>query len=86
MDISFFLTKPAPKRKPEPEDDARARLTKAECATVRAYFAASPDDRKRILRSQANEDEKAKLTARRRWRREYQRRYREMQTMATLIL
>ena len=85
MDISFF-TEPPPKRKPEPEDDARARLTKAECTAVRAYLAASTTERKRILRDQANADEKAKLTARRRWRRDYQRRYRETQRMATLIL
>jgi hypothetical protein len=86
--IAFFLTsngKP-PRRAKPPTVPPRSGLTKADEAEIRAYFQASADERKAILHAQAVQAQKDKLVARRKWRRNYQRRYRDMAAMASVII
>jgi hypothetical protein len=85
IDISFFMTAPKPKRKPKPPP-SRTASNKREQAAIRTYFQASADERKAILHAQAAKEQKERLIARRAWRRGYQRQYRAMAAMATVII
>jgi hypothetical protein len=86
VDLSFFMTKPKAERKPKPATANKASLNKADQAACRAYFKADPDQRKAILLDQATKREKARLVARRKWRKAYQRQYRAMAAMATVFI
>jgi hypothetical protein len=85
VDISFFMTRPKAERKPKPPP-SRTASNKREQAAIRTYFKADPDQRKAILHAQAAKEQKAKLLARRKWRRGYQAHYRAMAAMATVFI
>jgi hypothetical protein len=87
--ISFFNTKPEltpAERKARAKAKAKVRLTKAEQAAIRGYLHADATGRKAILHEQASKRQKAKLLARRKWRKSYQAHYRAMAAMAVVIL
>jgi hypothetical protein len=80
---AFFLVKEPTKPKAKP---LRSGLSKHDQAAIRAYFRADPVERKRLLLNQVDMEHQAKLDARRAWRRSYQRQYRAMAALATVIL
>jgi len=84
--IAFFIVKEPAKPKPKPKPKAKPRLTKHDQAACRAYFKASTLERKVILHSQVDTEHQDKLAARRAWRQSYQRQYRALRAMATIIL
>jgi hypothetical protein len=93
--ISFF-TRPQPpspavrrakaKARARAKAKAKANLTKAEQAAIRGYLHADATTRKAILLDQATKRQKAKLLARRKWRKAYQAHYRAMAAMATVFI
>jgi hypothetical protein len=90
-DISFFIPKPtAAERKATAKAKARAtakaNLTKAEEAAIRGYLHADATARKAMLLKQAENERKARIVARRKWRKAYQRQYRAMAAMAAVII
>jgi hypothetical protein len=89
--VSFFIPEPTPaERKAKARGKAKAaakvRLTKAEEAAIRGYQHADAPTRKAMLLDQAEKDRKARIIARRKWRKGYMRRYRAMAAMATVII
>jgi hypothetical protein len=87
--ISFFNTKPPrspAERKAKARATAKANLTKAEQAAIRGYLHADAPARKAILHAQAVKEQKAKLVAKRKWRKAYMRQYRAMAAMATVFI
>jgi hypothetical protein len=88
---AFFIHKPtAAERKARAKAKARAtakaNLTKAEEAAIRRYFHADATGRKAMLLQQADNERKARIVARRKWRKAYQRQYRAMAAMASVII
>jgi hypothetical protein len=84
---AFFIPKPTPaERKATAKAKAKANLTKAEEAAIRGYLHADATDRKAILLDQATKTQTARLVARRKWRKAYQRHYRAMAAMATVFI
>jgi hypothetical protein len=83
---AFFLVKPtAAERKARAT--AKAGITKAERAAVKAYLKADPVERKAILRADGiNSGKIIDMNAFRRRRRDYMRTYRAMKRMATILL
>jgi hypothetical protein len=86
VDLSFFMTRLKVERKPKRATANKASLNRADQAACRAYFKADPDQRKAILLDQATKRQKARLLARRKWRKAYQAQYRAMAAMATVII
>jgi hypothetical protein len=87
--ISFFNTKPPlspAERRAKDKAARKAANTKAEKAAIRAFLHADAPTRKQMLLDQAETERKAKLVARRKWRKAYQRQYRAMAAMATVFI
>jgi hypothetical protein len=88
---AFFIQKPTPAErkaaaKARAKATAKANLTKAEEAAIRGYLHADATARKAILLKQAENEQKARIVARRKWRKAYQRQYRALAAMATVII
>jgi hypothetical protein len=87
--ISFFNAKPEltpAERKARAKAAAKVRLTKAEEAAIRGYLHADATAPKAMLLQQADNERKARIVARRKWRKAYQRHYRAMAAMATVFI
>jgi hypothetical protein len=82
---AFFIVKPPPERKAKAKP-SRSGLSKSERTAVTAFLRADKVERKRILHNQVDTEHQDKLAARRAWRRSYQRQYRAMVALATVIL